>query len=168
MNAFCHCSGLTEGYTVDDVYRLSRIDKWFLYKIERIVKMAQSLSTTTLTDSTPDLLRQAKETGFSDRQIANLMQGDAEAVAERRKALNIHQFIRQIDTLAAEFPARTNYLYLSYHASQHDIETDFSDGILILGSGAYRIGSSVEFDWCAGAYGKNTAANGSSDCHAEF
>jgi carbamoyl-phosphate synthase large subunit len=151
---FAIAQALTEGYTVDDVYRLSRIDKWFLYKIERIVKMAQSLSTTTLTDSTPDLLRQAKETGFSDRQIANLMQGDAEAVAERRKALNIHPFIRQIDTLAAEFPARTNYLYLSYHASQHDIETDFSDGILILGSGAYRIGSSVEFDWCAVHMGK--------------
>ena len=97
---------------------------------------------------TPQVLRQAKQLGFSDRQLANCMGSTELAVRRLRQEYSIAPFIKQIDTVAAEFPAFTNYLYTTYNAVEHDIS--FTDrGVMVLGSGVYRIGSSVEFDWCA-------------------
>ncbi len=91
---------------------------------------------------------EAKQFGFSDRQIANIVGKDANDIYLLRKRFKIRPFIQHIDTLAAEYPAKTNYLYLTYNCSHHDFDFKLKDSIIILGSGPYRIGSSVEFDWC--------------------
>ncbi|EGD96021.1 carbamoyl-phosphate synthase [Trichophyton tonsurans CBS 112818] len=140
---------LHEGYSVDRVHELSKIDRWFLYKLQNIVDMHKSLQhIATLSDLQKDVLLEAKKMGFSDRQIALCLNTTEDAVRARRKSFDIHPWVKKIDTLAAEFPADTNYLYTTYNASSHDVT--FEDkGTIILGSGVYRIGSSVEFDWCA-------------------
>ncbi len=146
------------GYTVDQIHDLTKIDKFFLYKLRNIVETAESLEALSqISEITPDLMRQAKVQGFSDFQIAraifkhtldDLDEAQAE-VRRRRKELGITPVVRQIDTLAAEYPAQTNYLYLTYDGQKHDVTFE-RDGksVVVLGSGAYRIGSSVEFDWC--------------------
>lgn len=180
-------------YSVDELHELTSIDRWFLYRLEGISETGADIEhkhrfLSALTRA--DLLR-AKQMGFSDRQIAARLTGQApptpgtsraphvakkvtaDDVRAARKAVGVTPFVKQarkgagvcakfclnrrhpmhshlpsqIDTLAAEYPAETNYLYTTYHGSEHDV--DFSDkGIMVLGSGAYRIGSSVEFDWC--------------------
>jgi carbamoyl-phosphate synthase large subunit len=95
-----------------------------------------------------DLMKTAKQMGFSDSQIADMVESTEDIVRAHRKALGITPFVKRIDTLAAEYPAHTNYLYTTYNASEHDVEFD-EHGTMVLGSGVYRIGSSVEFDWCA-------------------
>jgi carbamoyl-phosphate synthase large subunit len=95
-----------------------------------------------------DLMHRAKKMGFSDHQIAELTKSTESIVRTHRKSLGVTPFVKRIDTLAAEYPAHTNYLYTTYNASEHDVEFD-EHGTLVLGSGVYRIGSSVEFDWCA-------------------
>lgn len=102
----------------------------------------------SLNDLPPSAIIHAKRLGFSDRQIGRLTKRSELEVRNRRKALNIVPFVKQIDTLAAEFPAETNYLYMTYNGSAHDLTFD-DRGIMVLGCGAYRIGSSCEFDWCA-------------------
>ncbi len=152
-------SAFREGYTVDQIHELTKIDKWFLYKLQNIVNTALKLEKYDTLDSLPaDLLRQAKREGFSDFQIARAVLKERMTDAEKanldvrhlRKSYGITPCVKQIDTLAAEYPAQTNYLYLTYNGNENDI-TYLHDhrSIIVLGSGAYRIGSSVEFDWCS-------------------
>ncbi|GAV56223.1 hypothetical protein ZYGR_0BA01290 [Zygosaccharomyces rouxii] len=144
-----------ENYTVDRVHELTNIDKWFLYKCMNIVRVYKELEAITSKESlTKDLLQRAKKLGFSDKQIAISISKALSTkfneldVRSLRKSHGIVPFVKKIDTLAAEFPANTNYLYTTYNATKNDVE--FTDkGMLVLGSGVYRIGSSVEFDWCA-------------------
>ncbi|MDR1116076.1 MAG: carbamoyl-phosphate synthase (glutamine-hydrolyzing) large subunit [Tannerella sp.] len=150
------------GYTVDQIHELTKIDKWFLYKLQNIIHTAEELERLSSLDaaddkkSTPyELIRRAKIQGFSDFQIARAVwkeqmeDGHMAAVRKLRKSLGIVPVVKQIDTLAAEYPAQTNYLYLTYSGTEHDVNyLGDRRSIVVLGSGAYRIGSSVEFDWC--------------------
>ncbi|KAL8286674.1 hypothetical protein RQP46_004202 [Phenoliferia psychrophenolica] len=138
-------------YGVEQLYDLTKVDRWFLYKLENIVRVHKELKkTSTLEAVDHALMQSAKRMGFSDRQIADLVPSKPteNSVRAYRKSLGITPFVKRIDTLAAEYPAHTNYLYTTYNASEHDIEFD-DKGTMVLGSGVYRIGSSVEFDWCA-------------------
>jgi carbamoyl-phosphate synthase large subunit len=159
MRIFSIAEALEKGISIDRIYELTRIDKWFLFKLRNIINIKDELCKYKTIESIPqELLSHAKIHGFSDFQIARhvLMSGPAQInddlmkVRNHRKSLGIVPFVKQIDTLAAEYPAVTNYLYLTYSASEHDIHYE-NDGksVIVLGSGAYRIGSSVEFDWCS-------------------
>jgi carbamoyl-phosphate synthase large subunit len=148
---FAVAQALRDGFTVDEIHSLSHIDKWFLHRIKNIVEMESRL-TAQVWPGSVEVLREAKRIGFSDRQIAGLSNIDEEEVRIIRHGAGIVPFVKQIDTLAAEYPAQTNYLYLTYNAEEHDVPArdpaDIRKSIVVLGSGAYRIGSSVEFDWC--------------------
>ncbi|WP_288332600.1 carbamoyl-phosphate synthase (glutamine-hydrolyzing) large subunit [uncultured Porphyromonas sp.] len=156
---FAISQALHAGYTIEQIHALTKIDCWFLDKLQSIVRTSQRLSEVAAIDKLPyELLLRAKRQGFSDFQIARFVladkgvkAGDKEALAVRsqRKQLGIIPVVKQIDTLAAEYPAETNYLYLTYSGTHSDINYE-GDGrsVVVLGSGAYRIGSSVEFDWC--------------------
>lgn len=138
------------GYTVEQLFQLTKIDRWFLSKLQNIMKIETSLMSLSrgLSSITDAELVSAKRYGFSDKQIARCIGSDELSVRARRKKAGITPFVKQIDTLAAEFPAQTNYLYMTYSGTEHDL--DFNDnGVMVLGCGAYRIGSSCEFDWCA-------------------
>lgn len=139
---------LRSGYTVDRIHALTHIDKWFLHKVARVNEVRARLEESAGSVPAPALLLEAKKSGFSDAQIAESAGVAEEEVREARRAADIRPFVRQIDTLGAEYPAQTNYLYLSYHAQEDDVEFPEYNSVLILGSGAYRIGCSVEFDWC--------------------
>jgi carbamoyl-phosphate synthase large subunit len=133
------------GWTIERVHELSRIDPWFLQRIRRIVALEARLR-----EEMPDeLLAEAKRAGFSDAQIATLRKSTPEAVRAAREAAELRPCVKQIDTLAGEYPAQTNYLYFTYHGAEDDVSGALDNAVLVLGSGAYRIGSSVEFDWCA-------------------
>jgi carbamoyl-phosphate synthase large subunit len=137
---------LRRGYSVQDINRLSHIDCWFLQKLQNIVRIEGTLREGL----SGALLQEAKQAGFSDERIAELCPFDKEQIRKIRRAAGVVPRIKQIDTLAGEYPAQTNYLYLTYNGTEDDIETgDLAKAVLVLGSGAYRIGSSVEFDWCA-------------------
>lgn len=141
---------LHENYSVEKVHDLTKIDKWFLYKLQNIVDCHYELNEIgSLFGIKAELMMKAKKLGFSDKQIA-LCVGSSEHDVRARRINNfgIKPWVKKIDTLAAEFPADTNYLYTTYNATSHDVTFD-DHGIVILGSGVYRIGSSVEFDWCA-------------------
>lgn len=145
-----------QGYTIDRIHELTKIDKWFLQKLQRIMNLAKELEQCKTENIPFDLLKELKQTGFSDYQIARIVaeKSDVEKVAERirkyRKAVGIVPVVKQIDTLAGEFPAQTNYLYLTYNGCANDVSyTGDHRSVVVLGSGAYRIGSSVEFDWCS-------------------
>ena len=151
-------NALHKGYDVEKIHSLTKIDKWFLYKLYGIYTLDQKLKNYDNIESVPsELLLEMKQKGFSDFQIARIIYGeniDVEAqmdlVRKYRKSQGIVPVVKQIDTLAAEYPAMTNYLYLTYNGTVHDV--DFACGnqsVAVLGSGAYRIGSSVEFDWCS-------------------
>ena len=156
---FAIAQALFKGYTVDRIHELTKIDKWFLYKLQNIINTASELREFNDLEAIPEaLLRQAKEQGFSDFQIAreiyqeNLTEPEKALlqVRDRRKQLGILPVVKQIDTLAAEYPAQTNYLYLTYNGRENDVQYLHDHrSIVVLGSGAYRIGSSVEFDWCS-------------------
>ncbi|KAI0079302.1 carbamoyl-phosphate synthase [Panus rudis PR-1116 ss-1] len=136
-------------YTVDQIHDLTKIDKWFLYKIDNIVQTVYALKEAgSIENVDQTLMKHAKCMGFSDAHIADLVSSKEDVVRAHRKSFGITPFVKRIDTLAAEYPAHTNYLYTTYNASQHDVEFD-EHGTMVLGSGVYRIGSSVEFDWCA-------------------
>ncbi|MFH1848770.1 MAG: carbamoyl-phosphate synthase (glutamine-hydrolyzing) large subunit [archaeon] len=137
-----------KGMTLDRIHELSRIDKWFLYKIKSIVKVEGELREHTPATLPKELMQRAKQAGFSDIQIARILDSDELAVRQLRKGMGILPFVKQIDTLAAEFPAKTNYLYLTYNATENDLPFTTKNQVIVLGGGAYRIGSSVEFDWC--------------------
>jgi carbamoyl-phosphate synthase (ammonia) len=135
--------------SVAEIAEITKIDQWFLRRLENIVKTWDEVEQFSLSDLPSDLMREAKQHGYSDVQIAGIVKGGAteDEVRAARLAYGIEPFIKQIDTLAAEYPAATNYLYMTYHASENDIEPA-KGGVIVLGSGAYRIGSSIEFDWC--------------------
>ena len=141
---------LKQGVSVEEIYELSGIDPFFVYKIQNIIYMQTKLSTIKQTDNNfLDTIREAKRIGFSDKQIAVCLGTDEPEVRKLRKEANIVPVVKQIDTLAAEWPAQTNYLYLTYGGDEDDIQ--FSSGkkkVIVLGAGVFRIGSSVEFDWC--------------------
>lgn len=152
-------SAFRKGYDVDKIHELTKIDKWFLYKLRNLYQTATELeSLNHIKDIPQDLLKLAKQQGFSDFQIAkavlkqNLGNGHEANLKVRalRNDYGIRPVVKQIDTLAAEYPAQTNYLYMTYNGTTHDIAYE-NDGksVVVVGSGAYRIGSSVEFDWCS-------------------
>ncbi len=149
---FAVVQALKQGYSVDWVHSLTHINKWFLYKIQNIVDIEKRISSSQKISK--ELLLEAKQHGFSDRQIANVIGKDAHDIYLLRKKNNIQPYIQHIDTLAAEYPANTNYLYMTYNCSGHDFDFKLKNCIIILGSGPYRIGSSVEFDWCCVNTGK--------------
>ena len=123
--------------------------QWFLHKIENIVQTRHTLKAAgSIENVHKELMKRAKCMGFADSQIADLVSTSEDTVRAARKSLGITPFVKRIDTLAAEYPAHTNYLYTTYNASEHDVTFD-EHGTIVLGSGVYRIGSSVEFDWCA-------------------
>lgn len=133
---------------VKEIQRLTQIDPWFLYKIKNIVALHRKLSGSSFHHLPKELLLQSKKLGFSDKQIALIFGKEELDVRELRKRFSLYPSVKQIDTLAAEYPARTNYLYLTYNSREDDIEFKDKDNVIVLGSGSYRIGSSVEFDWC--------------------
>jgi carbamoyl-phosphate synthase large subunit len=138
------------GISIEEIYHLSGIDPFFLYKIKNIIDMESQLRTLDLVDSdAAEIVREAKRIGFSDEQIAICQKTTEAAIRKFRKDADIIPVIKQIDTLAAEWPAKTNYLYLTYGGDEDDIllNNDKSK-VIVLGSGVFRIGSSVEFDWC--------------------
>ncbi|CAH1253587.1 CAD [Branchiostoma lanceolatum] len=147
---FVVAQAIAAGYTIDRLYDLTRIDKWFLYKFKNIVDCAQTMEKfcTKANMLDKDNLLRAKQLGYCDKQIAACIESTELAVRKARQQYGVVPSIKQIDTVAAEWPASTNYLYLTYNGSSHDL--DFPGGyIMVIGSGVYRIGSSVEFDWCA-------------------
>ncbi len=151
---FAVAEALKQGYAVDTIQKLTHIDKWFIYKIRNVVKIEQELEQTPGKKPDAFMLKQAKQFGFSDEQIGIITGKAAAEIRSLREEYGIFPKIRQIDTLAAEYPAQTNYLYLSYNSDEHDINDFDSNTVMILGSGAYRIGSSVEFDWSCVNAGK--------------
>ncbi len=160
MRVFSLAEAFNKEWSVDKVHQLTKIDRWFLEKLKNIHDLEQELLEINQLEEIPDeLLIEAKQAGFSDFQIARLIydkkqigQTDKEILEIRRyrQSRGIFPSVKQIDTLAAEYPSQTNYLYLTYHGSENDVDYE-KDGksVIVLGSGAYRIGSSVEFDWSA-------------------
>ena len=145
---FAIANAMHNGYTVDKIWELTKIDKWLLTKLKALSDFRNNMSSYTVDNVSPAIFRRAKELGFSDKQLATFWSSNENHVRRARLEYNIMPFVKQIDTVAAEFPAYTNYLYVTYNAAEHDL--DFNDkGTMVLGSGVYRIGSSVEFDWCS-------------------
>jgi len=156
---FAIAEAMHNGYSVDKIWEITRIDKWFLQKLRNIYELRNKLLEFNSLETLPvDLLLLAKKQGYSDFQIARLVlknsdkhiQDDLLKVRAHRKSLGIVPVIKQIDTLAGEYPALTNYLYVTYNGTEHDVAFEHDNkSVIVLGSGAYRIGSSVEFDWCS-------------------
>ena len=156
---FAIAEAFNRNYTIEDIYEKTKIDRWFLYRLKNIYNIKRELEQVSQLEELPvHLLKLAKKTGFSDFQIARIIldnpgekvQEDSLKVREIRKSQGITPYVKQIDTLAGEYPALTNYLYLTYNGSENDISyLGDHKSVIVLGSGAYRIGSSVEFDWCS-------------------
>uniref|UniRef100_A0A8D0DFA5 Carbamoyl-phosphate synthetase 2, aspartate transcarbamylase, and dihydroorotase n=1 Tax=Sander lucioperca TaxID=283035 RepID=A0A8D0DFA5_SANLU len=145
---FVLASAFRGGYTVDQLYELTKIDRWFLHKMKNITDHERLLETYNQSVMPPEVMRKAKQLGFSDKQIAQAVQSTELVVRKLRHDWSILPVVKQIDTVAAEWPAHTNYLYLTYHGTEDDLGFD-DQHVMVIGSGVYRIGSSVEFDWCA-------------------
>ena len=155
---FVISKAMHRGYTIDQIHDLTKIDRWFLYKLKHIIDIDERLKQNNINTLSPELIREAKIYGFTDFQIARAVGLEKElgnmhkallVVRRLRKSYGILPVVKQIDTLAAEYPAQTNYLYVTYAGVKSDISfNDDKRSIIVLGSGAYRIGSSVEFDWC--------------------
>ncbi|MEN6453224.1 MAG: carbamoyl-phosphate synthase (glutamine-hydrolyzing) large subunit [Prolixibacteraceae bacterium] len=156
---FAIAAAFGKGYSIDEIYEKTKIDRWFLHKLQAIYSLKlELLKFNSLEDLQPELLLDAKKAGFSDFQIGRLVlkttgreiNGHLMEIRNYRKSKNIVPYVKQIDTLAGEYPAQTNYLYLTYHGCEHDVQfMNDNQSVIVLGSGAYRIGSSVEFDWCS-------------------
>lgn len=144
---FAVAKALHDGMTVDELHDLSKIDRFFLHEIAETIRVGKELEQSGAAVDEP-LMRRAKEYGFSDKGIAKRTKQSESSVRGIRRKFGIRPRVAQIDTLAAEYPAETNYLYLTYHAQESDVKPSWRKKVLVLGSGAYRIGSSVEFDWC--------------------
>jgi len=156
---FAIAQAMEKGYSIDKIHDLTKIDKWFLVKLHNILEIRNDLMSYDSLQTLPnDLLLEAKQAGFSDFQVSrfvlrsdsrNIIK-DAARVRNHRKSAGILPCVKQIDTLAAEYPAKTNYLYMTYNGTSTDISYENDQrSVIVLGSGAYRIGSSVEFDWCS-------------------
>lgn len=159
MRIFAIAKALEEGYEIERIVDLTKIDRWFIERLDNIVRYAAHLKEFNAIDQLDEAtLREAKRLGFSDFQIVRLvenpkgnMETDVMRLRNYRKSLNVLPAVRRINTIASEYPELTNYLYVTYGATEHAIPYDLNAGnnIVVLGSGAYRIGSSVEFDWCS-------------------
>jgi len=145
---FAIVEAIKKGYPIKKINEISNVDPWFIYKIKNVVELEKKLCKFKLKTVPSCLLKEAKKKGFSDRQIAVLLDSTELKVREKRKKLGITPYVKQIDTLAAEYPAKTNYLYLTYNGCKDDISFKEKKQVVVLGGGAYHIGSSVEFDWC--------------------
>lgn len=145
---FVVAAALKNGYSVDKLYNLTKIDRWFLQKMKNIIECTVHMEQIDQPHLPHDILLKAKQMGFSDKQIAEAVKSTELAIRKQRQEYQILPFVKQIDTVAAEWPATTNYLYLTYNASSHDLAFT-EEHTMVIGSGVYRIGSSVEFDWCA-------------------
>lgn len=145
---FVVAAALKTGYSIDKLYELTKIDRWFLQKMSNIIDYVSLLEDNERPHLSRNRLLRAKQLGFSDKQIASAVKSTELAVRMQREEYGITPFVKQIDTVAAEWPAGTNYLYLTYNASTHDLAFN-EEHVMVIGSGVYRIGSSVEFDWCA-------------------
>lgn len=145
---FAISEAIERGYSIEKIYRLFKVNPWFLYKMKNIVDIESKLREYQIEKLPLELFKEAKQKGFSDLQIAILTQSDELKVRKQRKKLGIIPCVKQIDTLAAEYPAKTNYLYLTYNGFEDDLDFKDKKQVIVLGGGAYRIGSSVEFDWC--------------------
>ncbi|KAM9305925.1 carbamoyl-phosphate synthase [ammonia], mitochondrial [Gastrophryne carolinensis] len=139
---------IESGISLEEINKLTAIDKWFLYKMQGILNMEKTLRGSKSESVSDETLRRAKQIGFSDRYIGKCLSLNEAQTRELRLNKNIKPWVKQIDTLAGEYPAVTNYLYLTYNGQEHDIKFD-DHGMMVLGCGPYHIGSSVEFDWCA-------------------
>ncbi len=168
---FMIAHALKQGYTLERIHELTHIDLWFLEKLANIIRIEAELERYDDIARVPaELILEAKQRGFSDFQLArtlshhtdpNQIEADMLAIRRHRKQLGITPVVKQIDTLAAEYPAQTNYLYLTYNGTEHDIDFARDNrSVVVLGSGAYRIGSSVEFDWCSVSAIKTIRAQG--------
>jgi carbamoyl-phosphate synthase large subunit len=156
---FAIAEAFNKDYTIQQIYEKTKIDRWFLFRLKNIHNIKLELEKTSSLENLPlHLLKLSKQAGFSDFQLARIVlnspnkqiQEDLLKVRTFRKSHGIIPYVKQIDTLAGEYPALTNYLYLTYNGQEHDIEFfDDDQSVIVLGSGAYRIGSSVEFDWCS-------------------
>jgi len=156
---FAIAEAMHKGYPVDKIWEITRIDKWFLHKLHNIFVLRNTLTGYDAIEEVPvELLQLSKKQGYSDFQLARLVlkckdgsiHEESLKVREYRKKLGIIPFVKQIDTLAGEYPAQTNYLYMTYNGAEHDVKFEHDNkSVIVLGSGAYRIGSSVEFDWCS-------------------
>jgi carbamoyl-phosphate synthase large subunit len=158
MRIFVIAMALHKNFSVDEIHQHTRIDKWFLYKLKNIYDLRNQISRFNSIETLPlEMLHDAKKMGYTDFQIAKILYNNLDDASDKsldirnfRKAAGIIPYVKQIDTLAAEYPAQTNYLYLTYNGSEHDIKFENDNqSVIVLGSGAYRIGSSVEFDWCS-------------------
>jgi carbamoyl-phosphate synthase large subunit len=145
---FAIAAALRQGYSVERIHELSKITPWFIYKMKNIIDTERELTGQELICIDHSRMLKAKKNGFSDLQIARCTGSTESEVRKHRKDLGIIPVVKQIDTLAAEFPAQTNYLYMTYHGDVDDVSPSGDKSIIVLGGGAYRIGSSVEFDWC--------------------
>nr|NVI70433.1 rudimentary [Cucujiformia] len=145
---FVVAAALKTGYNVDELYKLTKIDRWFLQKMKNIIDWTTYLESITQKEVNHEVLLKSKHMGFSDKQIGQAVKSTEQAIRNMREDFNVKPFVKQIDTVAAEWPATTNYLYITYNADSHDVSFD-EELVMVLGSGVYRIGSSVEFDWCA-------------------
>lgn len=155
---FIIAQALEAGYSIDRIHELTKIDLWFLQKLQLIYRCSKEIKKYCSIEELPeDLLRTAKQKGFSDFQISKLLYENSDIATDKKALLRVQRkkagivpVVKQIDTLAAEYPAQTNYLYLTYNGSEHDVHyLGDKKSVIVLGSGAYRIGSSVEFDWCS-------------------
>ncbi len=145
---FAIAEAIKRGHSIKRISKLAGVDPWYLHKIRNIVEVEKKLRRYKDRHVPRKMLRQAKQKGFSDRQIALLTKTNESTVRQRRKKLGIIPCVKRIDTLAAEYPAKTNYLYLTYNGTEDDLDFKEKKQVAVLGGGAYRIGSSVEFDWC--------------------
>lgn len=146
---FAIAKAIKKGHSVSRINKLSGIDKWFLYKVKNLVEMETFLqSHNDYKELEKETLLNAKKLGFSDKQLSVIFNCTESEITKLRHRKGLRPVIKQIDTLAAEFPAKTNYLYLTYHGQYDDVEFSDNKPVMVLGGGAYRIGSSVEFDWC--------------------
>ncbi|MBN1232788.1 MAG: carbamoyl-phosphate synthase (glutamine-hydrolyzing) large subunit [Candidatus Coatesbacteria bacterium] len=145
---FAIAEGLKKGISIDEMNNLSKINKWFLYKLKNIIDIEEEIRKYSLENLPHELLLDAKRLGFADLTVAKLVGSDEISVRVARKSKNIVPVVKNIDTLAAEYPAQTNYLYTTYNGDENDISFSEKNQVMILGGGPYRIGSSVEFDWC--------------------
>lgn len=149
---FALANAMHNGYSAEKIFQMTKIDRWFLHRLKHLSdfgKQMKELMKDYSVDTVPNnIFRRAKELGFSDRQLALFWDSNEQHVRRARLDAGIMPVVKQIDTVAAEFPAYTNYLYTTYNGTEHDVT--FNDhGVMVLGSGVYRIGSSVEFDWCS-------------------
>lgn len=145
---FAIVEALKSDYGIEEVHRLTNIDKWFLYKIQHIIEVEEAFRRYSNGICPKGTLLEAKRAGFSDSQIARILNCHEDDVLRNRKNYGLKPCVKQIDTLAAEYPASTNYLYLTYNGMSDDVDYQHRKSVMVLGSGVYRIGSSVEFDWC--------------------